>query len=267
MLVPPVESKEIPSLYEWTLANRDKIIQEVAYPAIKDACLGAALCGMTSLFVTTSVGLITLAVLPVAVTVVNIYFRIMHLYFQDFDLELPDLWKYIHQAPSLTFAIIDLTTRQTIIHEGGHYFAIKLFYEKVQPSIEIFPLYGGVTRWSMSHLTDWGKRLGRENADVAVAAAGTVATQLLNIPALIVGHYWGGQFGSYLQTSAFLSALADATYALTALSPKPKASSDFLALKKFGIHPFVCAFTVLLIPLAIKGVLLYLDQIREENPS
>lgn len=268
VLVPPIESKKTPSLYEWVEANRDKIIQEVAYPAIKDACLGVAFCGMTSFFVTTSVGLITLAVLPVAVTVVNIYFRAMLLYSQEFELELPDLWKYIHHAPSLAFSIINLATMHTVIHEGGHYFAIKLFYEKVQPTIEVFPLIGGETRWrSSGSLTDWGKSVGSEKARIAVSAAGTVATQVLNIPALIFGHYYGGKVGSYLQMSALLSGVADAAYALSALESNPSPGSDFVALWKYGIHPLAAALTAVLIPLTIKGVLLYLDQIREENRS
>ncbi|WP_420421551.1 hypothetical protein [Simkania sp.] len=268
MLVPPVNSKEIPSLPEWVQANREKMIQEVALPAIRDACLGITFCAVTSFFVTTNAGLITLAILPVAVTVINIYFRTMHLFFNECGLEMPDLWDYISYAPALAFSCLDLATRQVLIHESGHYLAIELLFEKAHPSIEVFPLIGGITHWKSSrYLTDWGKSLGSENAKAVVAAAGTVATQLLNIPALVVGHYWGGQMGSYLQASAFISALGDATYALSALSSNPSSSSDFGRLKKYGIHPLIAATTAMLIPLAVKSVLLYLDQFREKSTT
>jgi hypothetical protein len=268
MLVPPIHSKEIPSLNEWFQENREKWIQEVALPAIRDACLGITFCAVTSFFVTTIPGLITFAILPVAVTVVNVYFRTMHLYFQDLELEMPNIGSYVSYAPLLTFSLLDLTTRQVLIHEGGHYLALKLFYEKVQPTIEVFPLIGGITRWSGPiTLSDWGKHLGRENVEAAVAAAGVVATQLMNVPTLIVGHYFGGQIGSYLETSAYISALGDATYALSALFLKASSSSDFVRLNKYGIHPFISAATTLLIPLAVKGVLLYLDKLRKDSTS
>ncbi|MCB1083768.1 MAG: hypothetical protein KDK61_05625 [Simkania sp.] len=268
MLVPPVHSTEIPSLYEWAQTNREKLIQQVALPAIRDVCLGVTFCAVTSFFVTTTPGLITLAVLPVAVTVANIYFRTVLLYFQDFKLDMSDIWGYVAYGPLLSFSLLDLTTRQVLIHEGGHYLALKLFYEKVQPTIEVYPLIGGITRWSSpSHLSDWGKRLGRENVEAAVAAAGVVATQLMNVPTLVVGHYLGGQIGSYLEASAYISALGDATYALSALFLKASSSSDFVQLNKYGIHPFISAATTLLIPLAVKSALLYLDKLRKDSIS
>jgi len=84
-----IESKHSQTICEWFEKNRDRVIHEVAIDAIKDASAGLVLAAVTSCFVKTQVGLVTLGILPIAVTIVNLFFRTFHLFFRD---EKVDIW-------------------------------------------------------------------------------------------------------------------------------------------------------------------------------
>lgn len=159
-----------------------------------------------------------------------------------------------------------MTTRQVLIHEGGHYLSYKLFYKYLQPTIEVFPLFGGITRCSrLRLLSEWGEKLGRDQVRIAEIAAGSLATTMIGLPTLTFGHYQGGQLGEYLQASVFLTAISDATEALMVLFSEKSSNSDFSKLEHFGIHPMVSAATVFLIPLTLKSMLLLMDWLKKEE--
>jgi hypothetical protein len=62
----------------------------------------------------------------------------------------------------------------TWLHEMGHATAIKQLYTNGRPTVEVFPLKGGVTRWYPSELSPLGKKLGPDAARALVAASGTL---------------------------------------------------------------------------------------------
>lgn len=62
----------------------------------------------------------------------------------------------------------------TWAHEMGHAVAIEHLYTNSQPSVEVFPFEGGVTRWRPSELSPLGKKLGADGARALVSASGTL---------------------------------------------------------------------------------------------
>lgn len=62
----------------------------------------------------------------------------------------------------------------TWAHEMGHAIAIEKLYTNGQPTVEVFPFEGGVTRWRPSELTPLGEKFGKDGARAMVAASGTL---------------------------------------------------------------------------------------------
>lgn len=250
------------SIFSWMEKNREELTEKVVRAAFQDVLLGLTLSTITAPFVLTRIGLITLFSLPLALTVANAFYRTLSI------INPHHCNVFFSYAPAVSFGMVDLSTRQVLIHEGGHALAHKLFYKHVKVSIEVYPLIGGVTKFSrMKDLTEWGLATRREWIGPIISAAGPLATMVVGLPTLILGHYQGGEFGKYLQTSVFLSVLSDAIYALEALSSPTKSSHDFGNLKRAGIHPLTSAATVILIPLLLKGILLLIDAEKDERTS
>jgi hypothetical protein len=62
----------------------------------------------------------------------------------------------------------------TWAHEMGHAKMIELMYDGANPTVEVFPFKGGVTRWSPAKLSEVGEKFGANGARAAVSAAGTM---------------------------------------------------------------------------------------------
>jgi hypothetical protein len=62
----------------------------------------------------------------------------------------------------------------TWAHEMGHAKMIGLMYDGANPTVEVFPFKGGVTRWSPAQLSEVGEKFGANGARAMVSAAGTV---------------------------------------------------------------------------------------------
>lgn len=62
----------------------------------------------------------------------------------------------------------------TWAHEMGHAVAIEHLYTNGQPSVDVFPFNGGVTRWRPSELSPLGQKLGADGARALVSASGTL---------------------------------------------------------------------------------------------
>ncbi len=62
----------------------------------------------------------------------------------------------------------------TWLHEMGHAKMIELMYEGANPTVEVFPFKGGVTKWHAGPLSELGQEFGPNGARAMVSAAGTL---------------------------------------------------------------------------------------------
>ena len=133
----------------------------------------------------------------------------------------------------------------TWAHEMGHAFAIDKLYTNSQPSVEVFPFEGGVTRWRPSELTPLGKKLGTDGTRALVSASGTlvdlgIATTTFGVgfklrkKAPIVGHALMG-YGAMTVLNSILYAGSAIGGDMAALAAQ---GNDFASLGvRAGLHP------------------------------
>ena len=156
----------------------------------------------------------------------------------------------------LSFSTITSNSSDILIHEAGHAAAAKLFFSNAKPSIFIDPFKGGFTKYSISGLTELGKKIGFRNADIAVTLAGAVLS--LGVSALtLVGAYElqesSPELSNYLFFSSIFNISFHAYHALSALwTPLTNTSHDFVYLSLYGISPILSAASIIAIPIVIK---------------
>lgn len=133
-------------------------------------------------------------------------------------------------------------------HEMGHKLAIEALYENANPTVEVNPFSGGVTRWSPSGLSETGQKLGPDMSRAAVSAAGTVVDTAVAVTTFAAGYRLRHKhplIGTALMGYAGFSVFNSIAYAATALGSEgipalAAQGNDFAGLAlKAGIHPLV----------------------------
>lgn len=128
------------------------------------------------------------------------------------------------------------------LHEMGHALTASALYQNANPTVEVTPLQGGVTRWTPGPLTELGQQLGPEYARAAVAAAGTVIDVGIATTSFAAGYMMRKKHpvaGAALMGYAAMSSLNTVMYAASALGAT-KAGNDFATIASMtGIHPLV----------------------------
>lgn len=133
----------------------------------------------------------------------------------------------------------------TWLHEMGHAKAVELLYQNGQPTVEVWPFKGGVTRWQPSELTDLGKKFGPNGARAMVSAAGTLVDMGVAATSFGVGFKLRKKhpvIGTALMGFGGLTVLNSIAYAATAVGKNAvelaKSGNDFASLSvRAGIHP------------------------------
>ncbi|WP_068469611.1 hypothetical protein [Candidatus Protochlamydia phocaeensis] len=269
-----------------SLTNQDvikSIITTIALNSLKELAISLAITGVTCLFVATP-AIPTLIIVAVSIVALNTIFR-------TFSGLLTYQLHQLNQSPSaqeeeresvkmgikfcqfmcpITFSILDSTNRDVLIHEAGHALAAAAVYQKARPTIEIFPLEGGVTRFFITPLTKLGNFLGEKNARLFVTAAGPGAAILAAATHIGLAHYLKDshpELSHYFLCTAITSVFQHVTYALSALwMAKPSIGHDFVHLWQVGnIHPIVAAITMVAIPLVVKGALFAIEHYRSKK--
>jgi len=154
-----------------------------------------------------------------------------------------------------TFAYLTAVNAQSLIHESGHAAAASLLFKEANPQITLTPCLGGLTRYSATHLSALGQKVGRSKTLLLVTLMGPVSTLFVSAVAMAVGLAIGGKFpelGTYLEGVGRGNFYAHAFYAVTALlSSPPSSAHDFVRLGSYGIHPLAAAIAILAVPILI----------------
>lgn len=246
---------------------KNHLIGEVAKSCFSELALSLAFTGVTTLFVTTSAGIASLIILTIAITTLNTAFKSVSAYLQyrcfqlqrdprpeaaAYRQETQELANYFSLLAPFSFTALDTTTRNVLVHEGGHALAANLVYKGANPRIEVFPMEGGVTSYFPRLLSNFGKHLGWKNADLLVSAAGSGAAVLSAAGGLVLATHireTHPQLHSYLVALSIASIVQHVLYALSALwAPSKSLGHDFVALWRHGIHPIVSAISLVALP-------------------
>ena len=145
----------------------------------------------------------------------------------------------------------------TLIHESGHAMAANLLLVKPTPKIEVFPFVGGVTSYRVIGPSSLGKKIGIDNIQPIVAAAGP-AVSLAASSAMLYGGLSllnsSPEEGRILIVSAMIDFLSHLIYAISTFFASPaNFSHDFVCLWAAGIHPAVSITAIVALPILIIG--------------
>lgn len=152
----------------------------------------------------------------------------------------------------------------TWLHEQGHAQAIKLLYQGAEPTVEVNPFKGGVTRWYPGPLTDLGEKLGSNRSRALVSAAGTLVDMAVAATSFGVGYQLKDEHplvGNALMGFAGFTVLNSIGYAATALGKEgfqelARQGNDFASLAlRTGLHP-IAAIGIMAAMLPIEYMVL-----------
>lgn len=161
-------------------------------------------------------------------------------------------------------AFIDLRTFGVLRHEFGHYAAVRLLLDNVNPSIVINSDGSGGTIWKGMHLSSLGEALGKTNCKILIAVAGPLlaiaSSSLLIISAACIAKK-NPELSCHLVAMAVMGIAHHVFYALTALlQEKLSPGHDFFPIWQLGnIHPIVAAVAMVAIPLLTTLVVVGVD--------
>lgn len=269
-------------------------ISSVAKRSLLELGIGCVCAGITSIFVTTGIGIAILFASVVATVLFNTILRSVPIYLQMelFQLKntqglsekdkqrisiLEDRLKMskivVEIFCPIVYTQIDTTTRSLLTHEAGHALAALAFYKNANPKISIYPgsiwtpfwTFTGDTSWngSNSSLTTLGKLVGRNAANLICVAAGTGLAIISSISGLIIARKCEEshpELSRYCLVSSISTIAQHILYALSVFwESHPRSIHDFMQLWAGGIHPVLAAFTISL-PLIVRGCLFLSDQ-------
>ena len=155
------------------------------------------------------------------------------------------------------FSYLTVLHLQTLIHELGHALAARAVFKNAAPSITLTPFQGGVTTFSIRHLSSLGKMFGKPGSLCFVAAMGPICALLISATVIMIGYIAEQKFpelSSYLIAVGNGDFFSHAFYALTALdASSAKPSHDFCRLAEHGLHPLAVTVAILAIPVILSN--------------
>jgi len=153
------------------------------------------------------------------------------------------------------FSYLTAFNAQILIHESGHAIAATWLFQDANPEITFTPCLGGITRFSTTHLSYWGEKIGKSNAILVATLMGPACSLLVSAVAIAVGYASQGKFpelGYYLIGVGKGDFVAHSAYAMAALSSSPSSQAhDYVRLRTFGIHPIASTIVLIAIPTLI----------------
>ncbi len=281
--VSPLPDDQQPIKLSLSLKDKKKlIIKQIAIATLKELIISLAFTGAACLFVATP-AIPTLLATTIAVIAMNILIRTltgalvydMHRMKKQGlapSKELQACHDLLQYLCPISFTILDTTTRAVLIHEGGHALAASLLYQNARPTIEIFPLKGGVTTYWPRMLSNLGLYFGSKKADLIISAAGPAAGILTATIDLGLAHCVRKkhpELHRYLVCTAAMNIFQHSIYALSAFfETNPFSGHDFFHLwKGGGIHPIVSVISMVALPLILRATLFGIDYCRHKGSS
>lgn len=241
------------------------LVKEVALNTLKELAVALALTGIACFFIATPAGIAITLANAAGLVLFNALLKAAQVYLEHAaknDPELQQFYNFISPiitlARGMVFAFAAFSFA-TLIHEGGHFLAIKYFFPQISPTVEIFPDGGGVTTWIGS--------ITNQSARAAISFAGSGAAIAVGIAALIAAHKLDKshpQLAGYLNGWAATNTLHSAFYALDAwLNPASALQGhDFVKLASLGWDPLALAIAMIAVPLLIKGAMAAADHFK-----
>ena len=211
------------------LPTKWSLVKEVANATFKELAISMAFVSVAGFFVATSVGLTTLLITAITVVAINTLIRSTGAFLTYKLSRHPNphsaSYRYFNHARTvcnylapISFSVLDGATRDALMNEGGRAAAAALLYKNAHPQIEIVPLQGGVTRYTVEGLTKMGNFFGPEKAARIVAGAATATSLFVSSIQFIVAHKIRNShptISRYLQVTAIVSLANQALYVLT----------------------------------------------------
>lgn len=242
-------------------------IKEIAIKALKELVVTFLYSIATSYFVATGVSIAPLFLGALAVTITNVFLRILVEYCNPERAEIAKShYAMVQYLPGVIFAVFDAFTRGILVHEGGHYVAATCLFDTPAKMV-LFPFDKAVTQFSLRRLRPLGNSLGRKLSVMITTAAGAGISIVTSMFQLVAAHKCRSshpELSRYLKMTAFFNVMNHAGYALSSFwtSLKAKPGHDFLLLQKIaGISPIVACIVIVALPLMVQ-LGLYLAQGR-----
>lgn len=255
------------------------IIKDVALSSFKELNVTFVLTGVTCLFVA-SPAIPTLLITTIGILALNLLIRSVTGYLtyalertkrvpsSKEDVETMQIThSFLQYLCPMTFTILDTTTRDVLVHESGHALTAMALYQNAKPRIEVFPLEGGVTRYSTGPMTKLGEFFGRKVSGVIVSGAGTAFSIIFATINIGLAHHFKQdhpELHRYFLCMAICTIAQHAIYALSALWEKrPSSGHDFVKLWRVGgIHPVISVICMIALPLIVKTALFTIERYR-----
>ena len=222
-----------------------EIIRQVALKSLAEFSIACALFALCAPFAAPG-GVSALAIGLMIQTAISIPLRI---------------WTYTRRAPldiqkcqsllAWNFTLLSSSNIITLIHELGHFTAIKRCIPNAAARIILRPFQGGVTIFAKPIFL-------AKTSYAFIVGAGPVAAvafaALILIAALSI-HTRHPEIGNTCLTTAVFGFVSHAAYALDALRIGPFVRGhDFSILWGMGIHPLAAAVAIIAIPILIAKV-------------
>jgi hypothetical protein len=258
---------------------KTSMIKKIAASSFKELSVSFILTGLTCFFVA-SPAIPTLLITTIGILALNLFMRSMTGYLtyklerakrEPSDKEDVESLQFAHSFLQylcpISFTILDITTRDVLVHESGHALTAMALYQNARPTIEVFPLEGGVTRYSAGPLTKLGEFFGRKISGVIVSGAGAAFSILFATVNIGLAHHFKQdhpELHRYLLCAAISSIAQHVFYALSALWEKrPSSGHDFVKLWRVGgIHPVISVICMVALPLIVKTTLFTIEHCR-----
>lgn len=249
--------------------------------AFKQTLFASVSVGTSSLFVTTLSGILLYVAASTICVAGQVFFHAMQLEMETFSqkvekLESKDetpqsrLLKWVEgyfpqMGKGLCFGLLDLTTRQVLVHEGGHYLAAILLLKNSTPSITIEPWkLGGFTRfYATGKATVLGEKLSAPTIKAIISGAGAGFGTLLSCGDLFMAFLLRKshpEISHQLTACAVMGIAQNCLYAISAFWENSP-GHDFVHLMSLGIHPLVCVTAFVALPAAFKLSLIAYDHL------
>ena len=163
----------------------------------------------------------------------------------------------------------------TWLHEMGHAKVAEMMYQGANPSVEVWPFKGGVTRWTPGPLTELGQKFGEDGARAAVSAAGTIVDLGVAATSFGIGFKLRKKHpivGTAMMGFGAMNVLNSISYAATAvgkdLGALARQGNDFASIAvRTGLPPIASiALMAAMLPLEYAA-LSYLERMDIQCPE
>jgi Peptidase M50B-like len=147
---------------------------------------------------------------------------------------------------------------KTVVHEHGHYLAIKSVDFNSEPNISLFANFSGDIAYDSNPAMKMNKAL--------IASGGPVADVLAASVLIAAGHYQKAKtnLGLFFNMQSILTIFQALSYANSSFSNPAKSSHDYAVMwKKGDIHPYLSMIGIVALPLLTKGGLMLYDRYAE----